>query len=480
MARALAALVSVGLAGGMAWGGTAAASPSAAAAGPARSGASPAPAGRLASGATTDWPAYLNGPRHNSYSPAETAITPASVPDLVQKWHDPLGDGVLASPTVALGAVYIGSRLGWLYKLNEKTGAVLDKAYIGVAAKKTCGAMGVSSTATVATDPGTHRATVYVDGGDGYLYALRASNLSREWRSVIALQPAHVSNYYDWSSPTVAEGKIYVGVASQCNNPFVRGGVIAYNQASGRQIARFYTVPKGDLGGSVWSSVGIGPNGDAYATTSNGPDAHPLLGYSESIVKLNPNTLKVLGWWQVPAAQVAYDGDFGASPAFFGSYVGACNKNGIFYALNPSTMRLQWQATIGAPWDPPDSGLCAATPVYDGQYLFFGGEKASNSVAGTGGSLQERLPSTGALQWEIPLPDGVIGSPTMDGGGVIAVGTFGGNGAPGGTYLIDPSAGQIIRTIATGFDFAQTVFADDWLFGANADGVYAWALNPGS
>ena len=35
---------------------------------------------------TSDWAGYLNGAAHSSYSPAETAITPANVSKLVKAW----------------------------------------------------------------------------------------------------------------------------------------------------------------------------------------------------------------------------------------------------------------------------------------------------------------------------------------------------------------------------------------------------------
>ena len=103
--------------------------------------------------------------------------------------------------------------LGWFYKLSEATGAVLHKRFIGYQPVKTCGAQGTVATATVATDPHTHRPTVYVAGADGYLYALNASNLALRWKAVIGLPSATVSDYFDWSSPTVANGKVYVGAS---------------------------------------------------------------------------------------------------------------------------------------------------------------------------------------------------------------------------------------------------------------------------
>jgi hypothetical protein len=49
----------------------------------------------------------------------------------------------------------------------------------------------------------------------------------------------------------------------------------------------------------------------------------------------------------VPAEQVGHDSDFGASPVVFNKYVGACDKDGIFYLLNQASMTLRWQRRIG-------------------------------------------------------------------------------------------------------------------------------------
>jgi outer membrane protein assembly factor BamB len=421
------------------------------------------------------WPAYLNGPMHWSYNAAEKTITPASASALVRKWHHAPGQQFNSSPTVADGAVFIGSNTGWFYKLSETTGVVLRKVFIGHQPAKTCTGMGVADTATVAADPKDHQDTVYVGGPNGYLYAFRASDLSLKWRSVIAIPSASTSDYFEWSSPTVANGRVYIGVSSQCDQPLIRGGVIGYKQASGRKFAEFHTVPRGALGGSVWSSVAVAPGGDVYATTGNGPTTAPQLGFSESIIKLDPDTLKPLGTFQVPAAQVTFDGDFGASPTIFGRFVGACDKNGFFYAVKRSTMTLAWHQLIATGSSPPTFIQCSAAAVYNGKHLYVGGTAITINGKAYRGSVQERNPATGRLQWETGLPNGVIGSPTMDGGGVIAVGTYDSSTTPNAVYLVSARTGKIVRTLIKGSDdFAQSVFADGRLFTANGTGVYAW------
>jgi outer membrane protein assembly factor BamB len=215
---------------------------------------------------------------------------------LVQEWQNEPPHIYLDSPTVADGAVFIGTDGGYIYKLNLANGRKLHQTYLGFQPTKTCGKFGTVDTATVATDPGDHQPTLYVAGANGYLYALDAVNLKVKWKPVIAIPSATVSNYFDWSSPTVTHGKIYIGVSSNCDQPLIRGEVIGFDAATGKQFAHFYTVPPGHVGGSIWSSVAVAPDGDVFATTGNGPAGDQLLGYSESILKLSPRLRLLAGF----------------------------------------------------------------------------------------------------------------------------------------------------------------------------------------
>ncbi len=433
------------------------------------------PGARASASATTGWPGYLNGPAHSSYSPAETVITPASAKDLVLKWH--LTHIYLASPTVADGSVYIGTDGGSFEKVNELTGHVQRRVFLGFQPHKTCGAFGTVDTATVATDRSDHQVMVYVAGADGYLYALNARTLRVKWKSVIAIPSTRVSNYFDWSSPTVANGRIYIGVASNCDDPLIRGRLIGYDQVSGKKFAEFYTVPKGDVGGSIWSSAAVAPDGDVFATTGNGPENDQTLGSSESVLKFTPR-LRLLGEFHVPPSQVIYDADFGASPVIFGRDVGACDKNGIFYSVRQSTMRLAWEKQVTGP--PGPVTRCIAAAAYNGKHLFVAGPSVIIGGVAYRGSIQERNPANGDLVWETGLPNAVIGSPSMDGGGVIAVGTYDHSSVPNATYLVTAATGKILRRLVLGTDFAQSVFADNLLLTANTNGLYEWGLRPGS
>lgn len=441
-----------------------------------RAGAAPARAKTITTVAPTDWPGYLDGPLHDSSNAAEVAITAANAVHLTRKWAFTTGNGYFSSPTVFDGAVFIGANNGWLYKFNAANGAILASAFLGTNKVHECGPppTGLVATVTASFNPGTKVPTVYEAGADGYLYALRASTLAIEWRSVIAIPSATVNDYYDWSSPTITGGRIYVGVASNCDKPLVRGGLIAYNQTTGKKLGEFYTVPPGKLGGTIWTSAAVGANGDVYASTGNGPEGSELLGYSDSIIKLTP-TLGFLGRYQLPSTRAPADSDFGSSPVLFGPYVGACNKNGIFYALSQTTMKLAWQRTLSGP--PAGLDACLAAPVWDGKHLFFATPATTVKGIAYKGSVQARNPS-GQLVWVAGLPNGVIGSPSLDGKGVLAVGTFDHQSTPNATYLLSSATGRILRNLVTGSDYAQSVFAENWLFVANQYGIYAWGAGP--
>jgi glucose dehydrogenase len=171
-------------------------------------------------GPSLDWPQYLHGPQHSSLSNS-TAFTPSNAASATQVWHwqPPVVSGepapVLdASPTVVAGLVYIGAQSGGFYALNESTGAVVWSRQLDTRPAVTCRPLGITSTAAVLPDPVTGTLTVYVSGAR-FLYALNAATGALSWKTEIGPPSLSAPDaYYNWSSPTVAGGHIYVGLAS--------------------------------------------------------------------------------------------------------------------------------------------------------------------------------------------------------------------------------------------------------------------------
>lgn len=450
--------------------------------------AASAPAAGAAAKAFVNWPAYLHGNAHSSDGSGAKAITPASVAHLKRAWTwKPPGptmtgqpSGLLASPTVVNGRIYIGANTGVFYALDEASGHVIWHRFLGFQPTLTCGKLGIVSTATVAKDPVTSALTVYVAGGDGYLYALSAATGAVAWRSVIAIPSTTVSDYYDWSSPTIAGQRIYVGVSSNCDKPLVASGLKEYDRATGSQLAFYQTYPGHSVTPSIWSSAAVSTAAHAvFVTTGNGPG-----GDSESVVRLAADGLARQDAWAVPASQRVPDADFGGSPTLFSAMlggvrvpmVGACSKNGTYYAWRQDSLHAGpvWQRVVGAPYT--SGPQCDAAAVWSGTHLFVAANKTTINGTTYAGSIRMINPATGAYVWQRGISGAPIGTPTLDGAGVLAVTEY---VKAGQLVLINAATGAVLKTIATGPDFGQPVFADTlMLVPTQNNGL--WAYTSGS
>src|SRR6266704_4585357 len=381
--------------------------------------------GASAAVAPGDWPQYLHGPQHSSRSLA-TAFTPSNAAAASQVWHwqPPAVTGkpaprLDASPTVVAGRVYIGAQSGGFFALNEATGAKAWSRQLDTEPHVTCPARGITSTAAVLPDPVTGTSTVYVSGAR-FLYALKAATGALVWKTEIGPASAPANAYYNWSSPTVAGGHIYVGLSSSCDKPLIRGGVVELSQHTGQVLHTWRTVPAGSIGGSVWTSVAASSSGsDLWVSTGNECDptintcpSGNQIGHSLSIVHLSASLTLLQAWPAPGTAGHGHDWDFGSSPTLFGTGspppdVGACNKNGRYYALaaNPLGSTPLWTDAIGAPSQSDDS--CLASAVWNGQAgaLYIGGDPTTIGATSYGGSVRQVNPATGAYIWQTGLPD---------------------------------------------------------------------------
>jgi outer membrane protein assembly factor BamB len=437
-----------------------------------------------------NWPQYLYSSGHSSDNHSAKSITPANASQLKLAWKfTPSAaqgsglSGFLSSPTVYNSVVYIGARNGYFYAINESTGVVIWQRFIGYVTHKTCGAQGFTSTATVALDPTTGNPTIYVYGATGYLYAMNAADGTDVWPPAKVAIPSTTKNdYYAWSSPLVFGGNVYVGISSQCDRPLVRAGLDRFSQATGTLENTFWTTPSGTRGASIWSSPAT--DGSAvYVTTGNGPKSSKGL----SIIKIGPLLARQRGIWTVPAAEQVSDSDFGGSPGIWTAsiggtpteMVGACNKNGTFYALQASNMSAGpvWQLRIGNP-STNGPGQCDAAPIFDGSNLYLASNGTTINGTAYDGSVLKVNPATGAVAWQTGLTGTLIGTPGMDGTGLIAAASYGSTTNQNGVFLINASNGQILKTIpyAKSNTFGQPVFADNYLFIASANlGLRAYA-----
>jgi outer membrane protein assembly factor BamB len=322
---------------------------------------------------------------------------------------------------------------------------------------------------------------VYVVGANDKLWALDAATGAVVWTRQLASLSTIQNAYYGWSSPTVVAGHVYVGLASECDTPLVRGGVVEVDQATGKILRRHWTVPSGVVGGGVWTSVAAtADGGTVYATTGNGDEipGHDQ-GESYAILRLRGSTLRRLSMWQVPGSARPADSDFGSSPALFRAVlagtptamVAACNKNGILYAWkagNPGAGPV-WRTTID---DGSAAGNCLAAPIVQGSLLYQAGGPVTIQGTRVPGTVSQLDAATGNVLWQTVLPGPVLGTGSVNASGVLAIPMWyvSGTTTGGGVELLDASSGAVLTRIGVANEFAQPVFANGRLLVATVNG----------
>jgi polyvinyl alcohol dehydrogenase (cytochrome) len=441
----------------------------------------------------TDWPAYERGPGHSSANFDDAAITAANAGSLTPAWHF-VADAATqsgqparrfdASPTVASDTVFIGSRTGMFYALDADTGALRWKKQLDYGSSATCSAKGIVGTAAVAADPVSGALTVYAAGAH-ILYALNAADGTQLWRRAIGPNTATGNAlYFNWSSPTVYGGRVFMGLGANCDATKIRGGEVAINQHTGALQHTWYDAPAGEVGATVWSSAAA--QGSRVWVTTGSPDPNgPSIFDAYSIVRLAAGTMAKLDQWMAPNA-IDSDLDFGSSPTLFTAtmggtstpLVGACNKNGIFYTWQRANLAAGpvWSRRVGAVGGAGGGAIgdCITSAAWDSQLSRLYVAANNTTIGGTAfpGGLRALNPATGAVIWERGLPCIPTGSPTIN-GSIVAVPMY---TCPAGVspsvLFFRKSDGAPAGSVpATGPTFAQPVFANGMVYVASADGT---------
>jgi outer membrane protein assembly factor BamB len=420
--------------------------------------------------ASTSYSAYLGGPAHSSYAADATSFTIGNTAAAHSIWNwSPVRKGTKstyldASPITNNGIVYIGAETGDFYAITAATGHTKWRKKLPY---NNCSNLGIVSSATVAPDPIRGMPTVYVGAGDHYLYALNAATGATVWRTLIG---ENAATYYNWSSPTVANGYVYYGVSTACDAAGY-DGVVALNQENGVETGQYFTSGSATVeGASVHTSVAVAGDGSVFVSTGNDNGASTT--DSTAIIKLAEGTLTRMDGYQIPGL-VGQNLDFMASPTLFMAgttpMVGACDKNGIFYALNQADLTAPvWTTQLGTPPTPLSLSFCGDAAAYDGADLFVGANFCAASMptctnTTAPGSMYELDPTTGAIVWYTALDSGpVVGGVSLDGKGILAVPTYDStSGARSAVYLMNAATGAILRTIRyRGPIFSQPVFAN--------------------
>lgn len=468
----------------------------------------------------TDWMSRLFDQTHGGHTP-ETNISASNVGSLTQKWRRSAptcqgagspGVAYYATPVTFKGVIYIGSDNGCLAAINESDGSVRWSKFTAYITGTTCTQpLGIVSSVRV-VDDGSGNPLLYFHSPDGYLYKLDG-NGNQIWRSVVQIPSTTQNDVYAWSSPTVANGKVIIGVSSNCDHPFVQGKVIAYDANTGAQLWVHKTIADGFVGAGDWYDAAVDENGDVYVSTGSTTDAiaqaHPNTspGFEQySILKLNGGSGALI--WKAPAPAYLNDPDYATSPVLFEGgglkLVGATNKDGWFRVYRRDNGAEVWQAKVGNQVAGASAALSGGA-VWDGSQLFVvsnatstGGswvqypavgvwsEQGGSSAAG---SIRRLDPATGALvsvggrPFELALPANALAPCAINGNGILVC--AGGHlvgasltGHDNGIYIVDTTqpAGVLrhLEDTQNYGEFSQPVQEFGAILAANVNALTKW------
>lgn len=370
------------------------------------------------------WPKYCGTIEMTGTPDGTAGITTGNAYRLALAWQVKLNGPIASAPSVFDNRVYIGDWGGYETALDATDGSLVARANLGMTSAPQCtpASLGVTSS------PAISGGRIYLAGGDDSFYALDAETLAVIWKHGLGDNSA---GYYGWSSPAVIGNQVIQGVASNCDDPFVPGRLVALSTEKGLEEASAAFVSDGKVGNGVWTSPAVDLSArKIFVTTASGLDYNDGIGYS--IVRLNLDTFAVEDSWKLKLdPNNMWDADWGSSPTLFNDaagrrLVGAGHKDGHYYAFDRDNLAAGpvWMAPVARSGEIPQEGDgTLSTAAFDGTRLYVGGGMPPDSADPlVGGSVVAIDPSNGNVLWRQTMPGTVIAPVSTARGVVYAVG----------------------------------------------------------
>jgi alcohol dehydrogenase (cytochrome c) len=306
-----------------------------------------------------DWTTYNGSLTGNRFSTLNQ-ITKQNVSKLAPKWIATM-EGTTShsetTPIVVQGIMYVTSanecwaldagsgRLIWHFQ-RQRTQGLIGNAAQGI----NRGVAWLGDSVFMVTD-------------NAHLLALNRFNGDVQWETIMA---DWKQNYNATAAPLVADNLVISGTAG--GEQGARGFVAAFDPKDGKEVWRFWTVPKpGEPGSETWSGKAIehpsavtwmSGSFDAeldmlyWASGNPGPDFSGAERegdnlYSDCILALDPKTGKMKWYyqttphdvhdWDAQEPMVLVDSDWEGKPR---KLLLQANRNGFFYVLDRGTGEL--------------------------------------------------------------------------------------------------------------------------------------------
>jgi polyvinyl alcohol dehydrogenase (cytochrome) len=486
--------------------------------------ASGAASSRASDAPAAAWPmAGLN--LHNTrHQATEAIIGPDNVGSLVPRWVFTTGGDVSATPAVVGNAVYVPDWGGNLVKLDASTGQRIWSRRISEYTHH--------PGAVARVTPAVEGARLFLAGQNGaHLMALHADTGNLIWITRLDTHPAAIitqSPVVADSRVYVGVSSLEEAFALDPDYPCCtfRGSVASVDARSGAILWQTYLLPEnqgrpgGYAGNAVWGSTPVvdTKRNTLYVTTGNNydvpqavkdcekarqaaadPASEPTCiepgNHVDAVVALDLATGQVK--WSKPLQ--GYDAwtfvclqrgprkqncpdprgpdyDFGQGPMLFTAQVegtprellGAGQKSGIFWALDPDTGAVVWSTVVGPggyfggmQWGSATDGERIYVALANSRHRPY--TLVPSGMTVRGGSWGALDAATGAILWQTPDPVSLAPFPDEQGPGsaffaidtgpvTVANGVVyaGSMDREGHMYALDAPTGRILWTFKSG------------------------------
>jgi polyvinyl alcohol dehydrogenase (cytochrome) len=460
-----------------------------------------------ADAADSSWPTAGQNLGNTRYQNQSGGISVQTVGGLTQKWVFTTAGDVSATPAVDATRVYFPDWAGYLYAVDRKTGQLVWKvalpAATGVAMDK------ARATPALAGDKlyiGTQGGRIAGGGQGAKMLAFNKNTGALLWATQLDDHYAAIVT----QSATVHDGRVFVGVASMeealaglvgfcCS---FRGSQLALDADTGAILWKTYVLPPGYTGGAIWGSAPAVDTrrGQVYVATGNnysipdaardcviaaGTDTNAVRAclapdnFFDAVLALDVKTGAIRwGTKALPAdtwiaacigfgdpsacpSPTGPDYDFGQAPALYSTLpnamgksrdiVGAGQKSGKYWALDPDTGAVLWVTQAGP--GGTAGGLQWGSAV-DGKRVYTANSNSdlvpwpgpSGSTSGVWSALDA---ATGQVLWQTrPSGGGGTSGPVTTTNGVVFGCSL--DRANGYMYALDAATGVELWKFSSG------------------------------